>query len=79
MNKCGKSQHSLVHGSQYTVYFNRKCLAKKNLPLLGWGGLTQREAARGVFQLLDSFQNMDDPLEDPDPQLGPVMKEVDLI
>ena len=43
----------------------------------GWaGGLTPREAARGAFQL-DYFQNMDDPLGDPDPAVyGDLVKEV---
>ena len=41
----------------------------------GLGGLTPREAARGVFQL-DCFQNMDNPLADSDPTLGPLIKEV---
>ena len=34
-----------------------------------------REAARGAFQL-DCFQNMDDPLADPDPTLGPLIKDI---
>ena len=38
-------------------------------------GLTPREAAREAFQL-DCFQNMGDPLADPDPTLGPVIKQV---
>ena len=42
---------------------------------LGGVGLIPREAARGAFQL-DSFQNMGDPLADPDPTLGPLIKEV---
>ena len=41
----------------------------------GLGGLIPREAARGAFQL-DCFQNMDNPLADPDPTLGPLIKEV---
>ena len=58
------------------MYFNQKCLGKKNLPLLGWGGLTPREAARGGAFQLDCFQNMGNPLADPDPTLGPVIKQV---
>ena len=42
---------------------------------LGRGGLTSREAAREALQL-DCFQNMGDPLADPDPTLGPVIKQV---
>ena len=41
----------------------------------GLGGLTLREAARGAFQL-DCFQNMDDPLPDPDSTFGPLIKDV---
>ena len=41
----------------------------------GLGGLMLREAARGAFQL-DCFQNMDDPLPDPDFTFGPVIKDV---
>ena len=76
LNKHGKSQDSLVGGSAYTMYFNQKCLGKKNLPLQGWGGrFTSKEAARGAFQL-DCFQNIGDPLADSDPTLRPVVKQV---
>ena len=34
-----------------------------------------REAARGAFQL-DCFQNMDDPLPDPDATFGLLIKDV---
>ena len=34
-----------------------------------------REATWGAFQL-DCFQNMDDPLADPDPTLGPLIKDI---
>ena len=51
------------------------CLGKSNLQQLGWGGLLPKEAARGAFQL-DCFQNMDDPLPDPDATLGPLITDV---
>ena len=48
---------------------------KKASAAAGLGGFTPRKAVSGPFQL-DSFQNMDDPLADQDPTLGPVVKEV---
>ena len=49
---------------------------KKESAAGGLGGLTPREAERGAFQL-DYFQNMDDPLSDPDPAVyGNLVKEV---
>ena len=42
--------------------------------MLGWGGFTPREVARGAFQL-EEFQMMEDPLVVED-KYGPVVKEV---
>ena len=48
---------------------------EKQSAAAGLGGLMPREAARGAFQL-DCFQNMDNPLADPDPTLGLLIKDV---
>ena len=49
-------------------------LWKKESAAAGLGGLTPRQAVRGTFQL-DYFQNMDDPLGNPDPAVyGDLMK-----
>ena len=48
---------------------------EKQSAAAGLGRLMPREAARGAFQL-DCFQNMDDPLADLDPTLGPLIKDV---
>ena len=39
------------------------------------GGVDTKIGCKGTFQL-DCFQNMGDPLADPDPTLGPVIKQV---
>ena len=48
---------------------------KKQSAAAGLGGLMPREAARAAFQL-DCFQNMDNPLPDPDATFGPLFKDV---
>ena len=50
-------------------------LWEKQSAAAGLGGLMPREAAKGKFQL-DCFQNMDDPLPDPDATLGPLIKDI---
>ena len=39
------------------------------------GGINTKRGCKGGFQL-DCFQNMDDPLADPDPTLRPLIKDV---
>ena len=70
------SIHSFVVVDIQCSYSNLIMSWTKQSAAAGFGGrLTPREAARGAFQL-DCFQNMDDPLADPDPTLGPLIKEV---
>ena len=48
---------------------------EKQSAAAGLGGLTPREAARKASQL-DCFQNMDNPLSDPDATFGPLIKDI---
>ena len=84
MHYCAKPLEQVWKVTSFTrlwlwIEYNRLvlllCHGKRHLQLLGWGGLMPREAARGAFQL-DCFQNMDDPLPDPDTAFGPVIKDL---